>query len=243
MGVKGLLKELPGGDVGQCQRTGFANLAALHNRFRPADIDTGTLIFVCALRHKEAFNAGDYVPAAREFQRQIISMNLIYKWDYTLVFDGRPPEEKRHEHARRREKVGSVVIDSTFISICVVICKRHFVKYVVAPSEADMQVGRWQDGAVPVCRDSDEIAYGNRYVVFIDNWHREQFRVVDLNIPATVEMETKLPCFGIALDAASPLGRRTPDAKASDIVLLFLDSWCTEQAQVLDRGTCCEHDD
>lgn len=69
MGVKGLLKELPGGDVGQCQRTGFANLAALHNRFRPADIDTGTLIFVCALRHKEAYNAGDYVPAAREFQR------------------------------------------------------------------------------------------------------------------------------------------------------------------------------
>ena len=122
-------------------------------------------------------------------------MNLIYKWDYTLVFDGRPPEEKRHEHARRREKVGSVVIDSTFISICVVICKRHFVKYVVAPAEADMQVGRWQDGAVPVCRDSDEIAYGNRYVVFIDNWHREQFRVVDLNVPATAEMETKLPLF------------------------------------------------
>ena len=64
MGVKGLLKELPGGDVGQCQRTGFANLAALHNRFRPADIDTGTLIFVCALRHEEAHDEGDYPPTA-----------------------------------------------------------------------------------------------------------------------------------------------------------------------------------
>ena len=91
--------------------------------------------------------------------------------------------------------MGSGVINSTFIFICVVICKRHFVKYVVAPAEADMQVGRWQDGAVPACCDSDEIAYGNRYVVFIDNWHREQFRVVNLNVPVTTEMETKLPLF------------------------------------------------
>lgn len=58
MGVKGLLKELPGGDVEQCKQTGFTNIAALNNRFRPADIDTGTLIFVCALQHKGGTTGG-----------------------------------------------------------------------------------------------------------------------------------------------------------------------------------------
>ena len=51
----------------------------LHNWFRLADIDIGTLIFVYVLRYKEAFNAKDYVPPACEFQQYIISMNLIYK--------------------------------------------------------------------------------------------------------------------------------------------------------------------
>ena len=66
MGVKGLLKELPGGNMKE-QRVGFATLSALCSEARRcADIDAGTLIFVCALRHKEAYDKGDYVPAARE---------------------------------------------------------------------------------------------------------------------------------------------------------------------------------
>ena len=93
-------------------------------------------------------------------------MDLIYKWNYTLVFDGCPPQEKRHEHQRRRQKEDTVVIKATFIAMCVLICRRRFAKYVVSPAEADMQVGRLRavDAivAIPVCRDSDEIAYGNR---------------------------------------------------------------------------------
>ena len=66
MGVKGLLKELPGGNMEE-QRVGFARLAALRGEARRhADVDAGTLIFVCALLHKEAYDKGDYVPAARE---------------------------------------------------------------------------------------------------------------------------------------------------------------------------------
>ena len=67
MGVKGLPKELPGWDMEACTQVGFSNLEI--RRSCLVDIDTGTLVFVCALRHKEAYNAGDYVPAAREFQR------------------------------------------------------------------------------------------------------------------------------------------------------------------------------
>ena len=67
MGVKGLLRELPGGDM-KDQRVGFHTLDVLRGEARhPVDIDTGTLIFVCALRHKVAYNSGNYVPAARDF--------------------------------------------------------------------------------------------------------------------------------------------------------------------------------
>jgi hypothetical protein len=123
---------------------------------------------------------GNYTPAAREFQHQLIALNLIHQWDYTCIFDGRPPIEKCHEHQRRRGRDDSVVVDSTFIAICAKICKRHFVKYVVAPYEADMQVGRQKEGTVAVCRDSDEIAYGNKLVVIIDNYQKEEYRVIDL---------------------------------------------------------------
>ena len=62
------------------QRVGFATLSALRGEARRhADIDTGTLIFVCALGHKEAYGNGDYVPAAREFQRKLIAFNLVHK--------------------------------------------------------------------------------------------------------------------------------------------------------------------
>ena len=83
----------------------------------------------------------------------------------TLVFDGQPPDEKRHEHARRRGDDNHVVIKAEFIAMCVLVCKRHFIRFIVSPAKADMQVGNIQTEAVVVCRDSDEIAYGNRTIV------------------------------------------------------------------------------
>ena len=90
MRVKGQLRELPDGNMKeQCVR--FVTIIALRGNMRcPVDIDACTLIFVCATRHKEVYNSGDYVPAAREFQRQLIILDLIHRWDYTLVFDGCP---------------------------------------------------------------------------------------------------------------------------------------------------------
>ena len=63
MGVKGLLTELPGGDVKVCMHVGFLNLEILHSR--SVDIDMGTLVFVCALRHKAAFNVVRTHPLCR----------------------------------------------------------------------------------------------------------------------------------------------------------------------------------
>ena len=137
MGVKGLPKELPGGGVeDQCVR--FLTLGVLQGPTRrPDDIDTGTLVFSCALRHKEAYNTGYHVPITREFQHQLISLYLIHKWDYTLVLDGCPWAEKCPEHQRRCRKEDLVIIDTTFITICVLICRQRFVKYITSPTEAE----------------------------------------------------------------------------------------------------------
>ena len=121
IGVKGLPKELPGGNM-ENQRVQFLTLDILRGPTRrPTDIDTSTLVFVCALRHKEIYNVRDYVPAACELHRWLILLNLIHKWDYTLVFDGPLPIEKRHEQHRRRRKQDSVVIDAAFLVMCVFI--------------------------------------------------------------------------------------------------------------------------
>ena len=195
MGIKGLLKELPGGKMAD-QRVGFDALAASRGAGRfSAEVDAGSVLHICALRHKAPFDDGDYVPAAREFNRMLISFELSCNWDVTMVFDGCPPPEKRHEHQRRRAKEGGVVVDGVFIAMCVQICRVRSVKYLVSPAEADMQVGRIRGGSIPVCNDSDEVAYGNKYVVIVDNWGREQYRVIDLNAPVTEEMKSRLPLF------------------------------------------------
>ena len=162
------------------QRLGFATLSALHGKtHRCSDIDTGMLIFVLALLHKEAYANGDYIPAAREFQRQLIAFDLVHKWDYTLVFDGCPLKEKQCEHQRRCDKGGGVAINTIFIAMCMHICRLRFVKYIVSPAEADMQVDRHRGdgvacGGIPVCCDSDEVAYGNKVVVVVNDWAQEK---------------------------------------------------------------------
>ena len=47
MGVKGLLKEMPRGDVAACARVRFLNLEIIRGRL--VDIDTGTLVGLSGL--------------------------------------------------------------------------------------------------------------------------------------------------------------------------------------------------
>ena len=58
-----------------------------------------------------------------------------------------------------------------------------------------MQVGRSSDGGIPVCRDSDLIAFGNLMVAIVDLWPREQYRLIDMRTPVTEEMKVKLPLY------------------------------------------------
>jgi hypothetical protein len=101
MDVKGLLRELPWGDVKACTQVGFSKLKILRSRL--SNINTGTLIFVCVLRHKEA-----YVPAANGFQRQLIRGQPIFRGDRDRALmteateNGHGEAEAAHVYAEQR---------------------------------------------------------------------------------------------------------------------------------------------
>ena len=65
MGINGLLKNLPGDNIKISSRIDLGKLSLLCGH--PVDINTGMLIYICALRHKAVFNAGNYLPAADNF--------------------------------------------------------------------------------------------------------------------------------------------------------------------------------
>ena len=72
MGIKKLLKELPGGKMSE-QRDGFDTLAdAFGVALFDARVDAGSVLHVCAVRHLVPFNHGDYAPAAREFKKLLM---------------------------------------------------------------------------------------------------------------------------------------------------------------------------
>lgn len=195
MGIKDLLPELPGGHSSE-SRSSFSSLEMFRDKGRPADIDVGTLIYICAIRHKPAYLEQNYTPSLREFQRQLIILNSIYKWDFTCIFDGFPPPQKKHEHERRQMKEGSIAITSDFIILCTKVCSRMFIPFVVARLEADMQAGRNHYRSIPVCRDSDLLAYRNDLVVIGDSYSKETYRVIDLKRKLTDDVKAKYPLYG-----------------------------------------------
>ena len=194
MGIKGLFLECPGG-TGDDLIVGFSNLSHLRNKANPADLDSGTLLYTCAWSRRDEYNAGNYIPAVRQFKQQVLFMTVVYKWDFTMIFDGCPPPEKAHEHERRKDKEGGLRITSTYIAMCKEVCKDSGVPYIVAPQEADMQVCRRNPSAIAICFDSDEIAYGCRRVLAVDSYFREKCRDIDLTGEVTPEIATKFPVY------------------------------------------------
>lgn len=92
MGINGLLPQLPGGHSTVNKITGFARLREFiglqhlagsdklpkNNRPINVDIDTGTLLFNCAWRYRDAYADGDYKLAVAEFHRQLIVLRVVY---------------------------------------------------------------------------------------------------------------------------------------------------------------------
>lgn len=194
MGIPGLFQECLGGTTAN-QVTDFGKLHQLKDKNSLVDINTGTLIFSCGLIHKIEFEAGNNTPALREFKKRLVIPTSLYNWDYPLMFDGCPPQEKVHEHARRRNKESGVAIISTFVRICTQVCKQCCVPYIVAPSQADMKVCRGNPTAIAMCRDSDELVYRCNKFVIVDSYFKEQRRFIELSIPVTSDIAEKFPIY------------------------------------------------
>ena len=189
------MKELPGGDPSTDTRKGFSTIDFLADGKVQADLDAGTLVFVCALRHRQEYEAGVYLPATREFLRMMILLRKVHKWSFRVVFDGVPPPEKRYEHERRNQQDG-LRITSLFEAHCIHVCKRMNIPYIVAASEADVQVCKHLDyNGVAITRDSDILAYGNLRVLLIDSYGKEEYRFIDMRTPLTEDVIEKYPLY------------------------------------------------
>ena len=46
-----------------------------------------------------------------------------------------------------------------------------------------------------MCRDSDDIAFGNFTVVIVDSWPKEQYRLINLRTPLAEGMKDTLPMY------------------------------------------------
>ena len=75
------------------------------------------------------------------------------------------------------------------------VCRVFFISCIVLPAEADMQAGRNDNTAIPVCRDSDLLGYGNKEVVIVDSYFKEEARVFDMTVPVTDEIKEKYPLY------------------------------------------------
>lgn len=194
MGIKNLLRHLPGGRADD-QRKKFSTLTSLSNRKTPVDIDCGSLIYSCVLHNTDAYLDGNLLPAAKEFYRRAIYIMHILKWDAVFVMDGSSPEEKKHEHERRRARHNGMSISSTMTAMCAKVCQQHLIPFVVSPQEADMQVRRQRCQAVVLSSDGDAIAYGAPYVVLVDRFGSETFRTIDMSLPVTIDIQRKYPLY------------------------------------------------
>eukprot|EP00984_Skeletonema_dohrnii_P032075 scaffold25492_cov80-Skeletonema_dohrnii-CCMP3373.AAC.2 len=150
---------------------------------------------LAAYRHRHAYNAGDYLPSVLAFHRQLIILSVVNKWKFTAILDGASPAEKAFEHQRRVNKEDSISINSTYIAMCAKVCRTMFIDFVVAPEEADMQVGRRSNSTTAMGCDSDLIAFGNKIVVMIDNYHQEKYRIIDMTKPITEYTKDELPLY------------------------------------------------
>ena len=75
--------------------------------------------------------------------------------------------------ARRSNREDSISITSRQMLICTEACRGIFIDYVIAPNETDYQVGRChnqsESSSLVSCRDSNELACGNKNAVLIDS--------------------------------------------------------------------------
>jgi 5'-3' exonuclease len=191
MGIKDFLGYYVGGSM---DLVGFTTINFRKERIV---LDSAGLLFACAVKHSSSYLAGDYTPSLQAFQRNLVYLSSTLQWDMVVVFDGGDSPIKQHERRRRDEHhasasshAGKIRNEPLYIALACKICRDCFVDYMVAPEEADPQCryarfarvdGDPTEPTLVVTGDSDLIAYGNKVVMIVGSWAKEEFRIFNFD--------------------------------------------------------------
>ena len=143
------------------------------------------------------FNAGDCLFVLGELQHSIISMNLLYRWDYTLIFGGCPSKEKKRNvtntNCGMNKKTISIVFSTPSLPIfatymCVIFVTEILLVFCVSCRGRYMQVGNIQTKALPLCGDLKYITFSNHLVLFVNNVPWVEYRLTT-NLFASIVLQ------------------------------------------------------
>lgn len=164
MGINDFIKHLPGGDK---YIHGLDN-ASIGSK--AVNLDSGSLLWQCANISKIPYLRGDYAPAVKSFQAHVSFYYFVRNIDLFVCFDGPDPPEKSHERDRRGDNLRNT---STYIALCVKVCRNLQIPHAVGAQEADFQAvmaRREKKNPIVMTNDSDIVAYGGKNVIFMKLW-------------------------------------------------------------------------
>ena len=190
MGIKFLLKYLPGGGPNDYHYSFFAlDLADEH-----VILDGGGFAWQYGFMHAEDFVKANYMPSLRDMARDLKYIRDACRWRLVVILDGKENEAKAPEDARRRAQFehaqiagnasGQVKNNPEYTALIVCLCQMLGIEVRVARKEADPQTSYEAilHGATPVSGDSDLLAYGiTRRLILVKSYHSELYRVIDLD--------------------------------------------------------------
>ena len=83
--------------------------------------------------------------------------------------------------------------------MCTKSCRRIVVDCVVAPNHKDSQEGQHSDqstaSALVLCRDTDELSHGNKNLVLIDSYFKENWNHVSMSILMKDQITKYFPLY------------------------------------------------
>ena len=190
MGIKKLLKHLPGGGPNDYSYSFFA-LGLIDEK---VILDGGGFAWQYGFMHAEDFVKANYMPSLRDMARDLKYIRDACRWRLVVILDGKENEAKAPEDTRRRAQFeharetgnarGQVKNNPEYTALIVRLCQRLGIEVHVARMEADPQTSYEAKlhGATPVSGDSDLLAYGvTGKLILVKSYHSELYRIIDLD--------------------------------------------------------------
>jgi hypothetical protein len=85
----------------------------------------------CALGHHETFNQSIYKPAVTSFLGQLVILRTTYEWNYTIVFNGFYPLQKKIQNmlaitGKMMMRIFSFSSKPVFVGMCIRVYAHNY---------------------------------------------------------------------------------------------------------------------